>query len=200
MARRGPQSVERVLDLSLWVPESVLNPALLPTGVLLAEAAVSAPGQALLDLGCGTGIVGLAFTRSGRLAVSSDLNPAAVRAAQVNAMLNGLPLVVRAGDLFAPHGDQRFDLVAFNPPFFEREQGGPLSMALADGPGLPLFARFLRELPQHLAPGGRALIAGSTNGALASMRAHYRAAGFRHRVVRWSERLAERLVVDELTR
>jgi HemK-related putative methylase len=186
--------------MSLWVPESVLNPALLPTGVLLAEAAVAAPGQTLLDLGCGTGIVGLAFARSGREAVSSDLNPAAVRAAQVNAMLNDLALVARAGDLFEPHRGRRFDLIAFNPPFFERDQGGPLQMALADGPGLPLFGRFLRELPEYLNPGGRALIAGSTNGALGSMRAHYQAAGFRHRVVRWSERLAERLVVDELTR
>ncbi len=188
------------MGLSLWVPESVLNPALMPTGVLLAEAAAAAPGQELLDLGCGTAIVGLAFARSGRGAVASDLNPAAVRAAQVNAMLNGLPLEVRAGDLFEPHRGRRFDLIAFNPPFFEGDQGGPLRMALADSPGLPLFRRFLRELSDHLTPGGRALIAGSTNGALGSMRAHYQAAGFRHRVVRWSERLAERLVVDELTR
>lgn len=189
-----------MLGLHLWVPETVLNPALLPSGVLLAEAARRTPGASLLDLGCGTGIVGLTWAQMGREAWASDLNPRAVAAARVNAMLNGQALEVREGDLFTPLSGRRFDVVAFNPPFFERAQGGPLALAMADGPGLPLFRRFLAELSDHLLPGGRALIAGSTNGALGRMRDHYAAAGYRFRVVRERERLAERLVVDELTR
>jgi len=50
-----------------------------------------------------------------------DINPVAVRCARANAVLNGLDdrIHVLEGDLFDPlPGNARFDLVAFNPPFF----------------------------------------------------------------------------------
>jgi HemK-related putative methylase len=200
--RRGPASVESILGVQLYVEPSVLNPALLPAGALLAEAVLAEirPGSTVLDLGCGSGIVGLSAAKAGAVVVSSDLNPAAVRSTQVGAMLNGLGLEVLEGDLYSAVEGRRFDVVAFNPPFFERAQGGALAMALADGPGLPLFIRFLHRLPDHLTPHGIALIAGSTNGALGRMRSLYASAGLTHRVVRSAERLSERLVVDRLTR
>ncbi len=54
-----------------------------------------------------------------RRVVAVDINPAAVRCAQINALLNQLEqrIEVRRGDLFAPVAGERFDLVLFNPPF-----------------------------------------------------------------------------------
>ena len=100
--------------------------------------------------------------------------------------------------MFAPWESATFDVVAFNPPFFERAQGGLLELALCDAPGLPIFTRFLQQLHDHLAARGIAYIAGSTEGALQTMRTAYADAGWSWQVAATKERLSERLVIDAL--
>jgi release factor glutamine methyltransferase len=194
---------ERVLGLDLWIPPTVLPPARFRVGVLLARAvadAVVAPETRILDVGTGSGIVGLAAARAGARVTAVDINPAAVRAATVNAMLNRLTIDAREGDLFAPlRAEERFEIIAFNPPFFENEVGGELRTALSDRPGLPTLARFLEGARAFLAPGGALLLAGSSHGALGRMRSLYAEHGYTYRTVRTKERISERLVIDRLT-
>ena len=198
-----PGVLERADGLQLYVPQSVLSPTLFKTGPLLAKAAAQTirqmPGASVLDMGCGSGVVGVASALAGAQVTAIDRNPAAVRATRVNAWLNRAALRALEGDLFSPlPKDQRFDLIAFNPPFFTRPQGGPLQMALCDGPGLPLFERFLQEAKAHLQPSGTILIAASTNGALALMRDLYALAGYTLSAGPSQERISERLVIDVL--
>ncbi len=199
-ARRA-RPFERVLGLDLFVPPSVLSPRLFRTGPLLAEVTVRSLelGERVLDLGSGSGIVGLAAARAGAEVWAVDKNPVAVRATRINAMLNGAAIHATESDLFEriPDGVV-FDLIAFNPPFFGRPQGGALEMALFDGPGLPTLDRFCSECRRYLSANGRALIAGSTNGALSLMRRIYEQHGLSWRTVAARERISERLIVDEL--
>lgn len=170
------------------------------TGPLLARAVIDAikSGERVLDLGTGSGIVGLAAARAGARVLCADINPAAVRAARVNAMLNAVSVDVLESDLFSALDGERFDVIAFNPPFFEGDSGGALKVALSDGPGLPTVDRFLREARAHLSAGGRIFIAGSTNGALGRVRSLYEAHGYRFSTVKQKERISERLVIDLL--
>lgn len=201
---RAP-SFEHALGLELWIPPTVLPAAAFRAGPLLARAVVSAlPRGAdrvgrVLDVGTGSGIVGLAAARAGASVIALDINPAAVRAVQVNAMLNRVSVEVLESDLFsALLSGSSFDVIAFNPPFFESGVGGPLATALSDRPGLPILDRFLTSVRNFAAPGGSILLAGSTNGALARMRALYAAHGFTYKTVRQRERISERLVIDRL--
>jgi release factor glutamine methyltransferase len=201
MRARRARPVERVDGFDLFVPPSVLNPRLFRTGLLLAQVVERecAPADRVLDLGSGSGVVGLAAARAGASVLAVDKNPAAVRATRINAMLNRSAIDAVESDLFENVADaERFTLIAFNPPFFSRPQGGDLALALADGPGLPTFDRFCGECRRWLAPGGRALIAGSTNGALTLMRRIYEQHGFTWRTLVARERISERLVIDEL--
>lgn len=164
--------LERWSGLPLLVLPDVLNPVVFRSGTLLADALAALPRPTrpggtparALDMGTGSGIGALALARAGFSVVAVDVNPEAVRCARINALLNGLERAVdvREGDLFAPAGDERFDVVAFNPPFFD---GTPSDLHDHAWRATGVFERFAAELPRHLAAGGLALVLLSDHGA-----------------------------------
>ncbi len=114
--------LERVLGMPIVVMPSVANPKLLRTGAFFAsqiDARLFRAESSVLDMGTGSGVCALFAARLARRVVAVDINPAAVRCAGINAMLNHLEarIDLRQGDLFAPVADERFDVVLFNPPF-----------------------------------------------------------------------------------
>lgn len=92
-------------------------------GLVLARHLLDRPaavaGHRVLDLGCGSGIVGIAAARAGATSVRAvDVDPFAVAATAVNAALNGVALAVRRGDLLdAPPPD--VDLILVGDLFYE---------------------------------------------------------------------------------
>jgi release factor glutamine methyltransferase len=185
--------LETVDGLSLVVLPDVFNPKLLRSGALLvsvvARAGLVPPGSRVLDLGCGSGAAGLAAARAGGRVTATDINPAAVRCARANALLNDLDVEVREGDLFAPLGDQRFDVVLFNPPYY---RGVPRSALDRAWRSADIIERFSEELDEHLTPNGRALVVLSSDGEPAAFLDALASRGFRHGVV------AERDFVNEV--
>ena len=130
---------------------------------LLLAGAVGRPPARVLELGTGSGLVGVLCALGGARVVATDINPHAVRLARRNAELNGVSIEVAAADLFGGLRG-RFDLVVFNPPYLPT---GPedltgdrwLDASVDGGPdGLGPARRFLGGLGRHLATGGRALI------------------------------------------
>ena len=78
------------------------------------------PGQRLLDLGCGAGLVGIAAAR--RLGAENvwltDVDPQAVRCALANAARNGVPEVhIVCGDALDAVDAADFDWILSNPPY-----------------------------------------------------------------------------------
>ena len=114
--------------------------------------------DAALDLCCGSGIHALLAAAHARQVTAVDINPRAVRCTAFNARLRGLTNVeVLEGDLYAPVGSRRFDLITANPPFVPAPEqkvrfrdGGPS--------GEEVQRRIIEGLPQHLAPAGVAQI------------------------------------------
>ena len=97
-------------------------------------------GAKVLDYGCGSGIIGLAATKLGATEVTAvDIDDAALRICQGNAILNGLPNTM-IGDPAIING-RRYDVIVAN-ILLE-----PL-VQLAD------------HLTQHLSPGGQIVLSG----------------------------------------
>lgn len=75
-------------------------------------------GRSVLDVGSGTGALGIEAFRAGAASLTSvDLSRRSVLASWLNSRLHGVPATVRRGDLFAPVAPRRFDLVLANPPY-----------------------------------------------------------------------------------
>src|SRR5579871_3877988 len=147
--------LERVQGMPLIVTPTVFNPRLLRTGAYfarcLARPALLA-GADVLDMGTGSGVCALVAARHARRVVAVDINPAAVRCAQLNALMNQLQarIDVRHGDLFAPVAGERFDFVLFNPPFVPGQARSDRDRAWRS---LDVAGRFAADLAAHLKPG-----------------------------------------------
>ncbi len=138
----------------------------------------------VLDLGTGTGVLGIAAAKALKIGVlASDIDAPSVAVARENARLNeagNLVQVIRATGFSAPECSQR----------------GPFDLVLAN-----ILANPLRQLAtpmaRHLVPGALVILSGLLTHQAASVIAAYRARGLvplRHlRIEGWSSLLLRRV-------
>jgi release factor glutamine methyltransferase len=162
--------VRRVCGIRIVVLPGVFDGARLRTGAFLAETLnpdTCPPGARALDLGTGSGIGAIVAARYAARVIATDINPEAVRCARINALAHHLEerMETRVGDLFEPVRGERFEVILFNPPYY---RGHPRDLSDCAWRSPDVFDRFLRELPAHLAPGGRALVVLSSDGDIAA--------------------------------
>jgi release factor glutamine methyltransferase len=152
------------------------------------------PGMRVLDMGTGSGIVGLRAATAGATVVAVDINPAAARCARINALLNGVEdrMTVREGDLFEPVAGERFDLVAFNPPFY---RGAPRDAWETAWRSPDAAERFAAGLARRLTADGCARVILSTSGDAGAFLGAFRQAGLAVTIVKQVELGYERLTV-----
>ena len=116
------------------------------------------PVARALDLGCGGGVHAIFAAAHCHEVIATDIFERATAYTRFNAALNGIDnIATRTGDRFAPVAGERFDLIISNPPFVMTPGD---SAGYRDNP-MPLDSfceHLLREAPQHLAPGGYALL------------------------------------------
>lgn len=127
----------------------------------LASLARYERGQSVFDLGTGCGVHAIVAAIRGAQATASDISPRALEFAKFNAELNGVFVDVREGSLFAPVEGERFDVVVSNPPFVitpgeVRDVLGTMEYRDGGEPGDSLAKSVVRDVEQHLQPGGRA--------------------------------------------
>ena len=112
-----PDSTGRFVDL-LIDPGHAFGSGSHPTTrlMLTALAVHIGPGDRVVDLGTGSGILAIAAGRLGADVIGIDLDPAAAPAVQANAMANGVSerVDVRIGDISDIGNDEPFDVALLN--------------------------------------------------------------------------------------
>jgi ribosomal protein L3 glutamine methyltransferase len=161
------QGVPFYVDERVIVPRSYLGELL--AGDLFGEDALVDPDRVtrVLDLCTGSGCLAiLAALRFPDATVDAvDISKDALAVARINVDAHGLKDRVRLvrGDLFAPLGDARYDLILTNPPYVDAAglKGLPPEcrheprLALAGGAdGLKIVRRIIDEAPRHLTDTG----------------------------------------------
>ena len=155
--------------LPFRVSPAVLIPR--PDTELIVELALTrlAPRARLLDMGTGSGAiaVALAHTRPDATVTALDVSDAALDIAQANAAANGARVRFLRSDWYAALGEERFDLIASNPPYIasgdRHLSEGDLRFeptgALTDhADGLSALRIIVDGACAHLEPGGWLLL------------------------------------------
>lgn len=122
--------------------------------------------KTLLDVGTGSGALGILAARQGADVLALDIHPAAMALARSNAALNHVADRFEAleSDLFGaiPQG-RRFDLIVFNPPFYPRPPANHEERAWLAGEGYQTLRDFFRDTGRFLSPAGRVIVIYSTD-------------------------------------
>ena len=136
-------------EISLRASGDMFSPSGPDRGTLaMLEYSDFASGQKVLDLGCGTGIVGFCALEAGASVTMCDVAPEAVAAANANLKANfdiaaaGRARVVLS-DGFDAVSDNDFDVILSNPPYHT---------------DFSVAKRFIEGSFYHLTAGGRLLM------------------------------------------
>jgi len=130
------------------------------TAALIQAAWPSRPVGRMLDLGCGAGTVALFLARMAEHAWGVDINARALTMAGLNARLADVRQIrFLQSDLFSALPGESFDLIVAQPPFVACPEDDTAITFLHGGArGDELTLRLLGDLPDRLAPGGRAVL------------------------------------------
>jgi release factor glutamine methyltransferase len=127
------------------------------------------PGDSVLDVGTGSGAVAVSIAlESSAQVYATDISPAALRIAIENARQLHAPVSFIAADLASCFANQRFDVIASNPPYVPRTDQPSLQREVRDyepqgalfaGPsGLEIYERLIPDARRVLHPGGWLLL------------------------------------------
>ena len=156
-------------SIEIEVSSDVYNPS--DDSYMLLRAVDVAPGQSLLEIGCGSGLVSIHAARLGADVTAVDINPEAVECTRQNANRNGVRVKVRESDLFQKVAGY-YDVIAFNPPYLPSETRSTswIEKSWSGGDeGSETAIAFLGQAWKHLAPGGRIYLVLSSIGGLMSV-------------------------------
>jgi release factor glutamine methyltransferase len=156
------------------------------------------PETSVLDLGTGSGLSAIVAAQYARCVTATDINPEAVRCARINAWLNQVAerVEILEGDLFAPLGDRRFDVIAFNPPFFRGEPRDRLDQAWRS---MDVIERFAADVRDHLTSAGFAFVVYSSLADEAALRHAFEGNGLCYGVFAQRDVISEVLTIYQVT-
>ncbi len=149
------------LILDIW--EDVYVPS--DDTYLLLEHLIVNPGDLLLEIGTGCGIVALSAARTAEKVIATDISPIALSCARSNIQKNQLmkKIELRQGFLFEPlRGNEQFNAIVFNAPYLPedskkaQEKVDWLEKAWNGGDsGRKIIDPFIMECKNYLKHGGR---------------------------------------------
>ncbi|MEV7089434.1 class I SAM-dependent methyltransferase [Streptomyces sp. NPDC093085] len=122
----------------------------------LAGLTVRTPVGSALDVGTGSGIQALHAAQHATRVTATDLNPRALGFTRLTLALSGAPAAdLREGSLFAPVGEETYDLIVSNPPFVI-SPGARLTYRDGGMGGDDLCRTLVQQTGDHLNAGGYA--------------------------------------------
>ena len=157
-------------------------------------------GKYILDMGCGSGVVSVFAASKGARCLAADVNPLSVEAAEENAKQNGFGDNVKAvqTDLFENiPNDEKFNIIFFNPPYYEKEPKTDFEKAFFTGKGFKVIKDFIEQSKSYLKHDGFIYFITSSDLKLDSFLDMVKAGGFEFKIVKKVNTLFETFYITK---
>lgn len=110
---------------------------------------VNVKQKSVLELGCGSGLISTLAAQKGARVTASDINPKAIKNAQLNAKQNGVEFTTIVSDLFENIAQKQFDFIIINPPYYPKTPKNNEEEAWFCGENFEYFKKLFPQLKQY---------------------------------------------------
>lgn len=197
------RTTTRIDEMKLLIEPSVMHPKLFKSGKVFSDFLLTQnlKGKKILDMGTGSGILALTAARKGARVFASDINPAAVKCATENFRNNGFQSDIHlfSGHLFANVTESGYDIILFNPPYLEGNNGSTHQLALHGGEQLTLIKEFASQSISYLSPGGSLMLIVSTDSNVPLFLKIFRDQNYSHELLYRKTTLFETFYIYQFT-
>jgi len=168
---------EKYLGISIEHCPGVYRPA--EDTFLLLDHLI--PGNRVLEIGCGTGIISIYCARMGRNVTCCDISQGALDCAEKNAIRNRVSLNIVNSNLFQ-NIEGAYDTIIFNPPYLPVEDRFENAEQWNGGSdGFDIIAPFLDSADRYLEDSGSIYIILSSLTDLVSLQNRYKKYTFKEK-------------------
>jgi len=202
---------EKVLGEKFLVLPGVFSPKSYRSSKVFADFVCGLDGlsgKRVLDMGCGTGIIGIFAAKKGANVLAADINPVSVQCAARNAEVffpsqtstgdvPGLNRRIRViqSDLFENLEREKFDIIFFNPPYYDREPSSDFEIGFYGGKNFRVIRRFALDASNHLKPDACIYLIVSSDVSWVTIRNIFIENGFEHNLVLTKKKFFEEFLV-----
>jgi len=196
---------EKIKGFTFSVYPTVFNPKDYYSSVIIAEFISDIKDikdKHLLDMGCGSGIISVFAASSGAYCTAVDKNPESVKCAKDNAAQNKLDnkIVSVESDLFAKlEGENVYDIITFNPPYYKGEPANDFEMAFKGGENLEVIQRFFESAGKYLTVNGVIYLITSSDSNLNLTEEIIKTYNFKFEVVLREKRIFETFYIYKIS-
>lgn len=185
----------KVLGFNLRIYPTVFSPSLYVSSKIFAKFILSMDelkGKEILDMGCGSGIIGIAASLVGADSLSVDINPEAVKCANENFKLNGINANAIESDLYKNiEQEKKFDVIFFNPPYYNYEPRNDFERAFGGGKNFKVLHEFFGQSEFHLKKGGNICIIISSDIDVNLVFSMFQQYGFNYNILQKTDKFFE---------
>ncbi len=168
----------------LYVSSKIFTNFVLTTGEL--------DGKEILDMGCGTGIIGIAASSKKAKCTAADINPEAIKSANENFKANNVNALAVESNLFSNlDSTKKFDVIYFNPPYYNYEPKGDYERAFGGGKNYRVIRDFVSRSKDFLNSPGFICLIISTDMDIEIMFTILKEQGFRYNILQKTQRFFE---------
>jgi len=195
--------------LILKVPHRVFKPLGTVTTRILADYALKniraedSKDVRILDVGCGSGAIGLLIARETKnYVIMTDIDMVAVKTAWDNALMNRIDSTVDVlrADLISTFREQSIDVVVSNPPFLPIKISSTYHVSIAAGEQCSLLLSLINQAARVCKRQGKVMFTISSLSDLRSIFIYAKSRGFDLRIRGSVRGLFDRIFIVELVR
>ena len=138
--------------IKLEIPPQVFHPGFFFSTQLLLNYIKQLPldGKSFWEPGCGSGLISIYAAKKGAIVTSTDINTITVEFLEKNSRKNNVKLTIIQSDLFEHIPQQKFDIIAINPPYYKKRPRSAQEYAWYCGENGEYFSGLFKELENYI--------------------------------------------------